>query len=154
MGMIHAEIELINEDDLSAVRRGNIGHDEVRCITINALVDTGAAMLAINENIQEYLQLPVRRTQKSQMANGQIIECPIVGPVELKFKNRQIGCWALVLPGDSEPLLGYIPLEEMDVMIHPNRQELIVNPDHPDFAVLSLKGMPRPRGSYTLVKPS
>lgn len=45
----------------------------------------------------------------------------------------------MVLPGDSEPLLGAIPLEEMDVLIHPLRQELIVNPEHPYFAQLKLK---------------
>ena len=45
----------------------------------------------------------------------------------------------MVLPGDSEPLLGAIPLEEMDVLIDPLRQELIVNPEHPDMAVLKMK---------------
>ena len=45
----------------------------------------------------------------------------------------------MVLPGSSEPLLGAIPMEEMDVLIPPLRQELVVNPDHPDMAVFSLK---------------
>jgi hypothetical protein len=29
-------------------------------------------------------------------------------------------------------------MEEMDVIIHPQRQELIVHPDHPDYALLRL----------------
>ena len=37
----------------------------------------------------------------------------------------------MVLPGEAEPLLGAIPLEEMDALIHPLRNELIVNPEHP-----------------------
>ena len=45
----------------------------------------------------------------------------------------------MVLPGDNEPLLGAIPLEDMDVLIHPLRQELIVNPEHPYFAQMKLK---------------
>ncbi len=36
----------------------------------------------------------------------------------------------MVLPGDAEPLLGAIPREEMDVLIHPLRNELMVNPEH------------------------
>ncbi len=44
-----------------------------------------------------------------------------------------------MLPGDSEPLLGAIPMEEMDVLIHPQRQELVVNPEHPNYAVLKMK---------------
>jgi hypothetical protein len=56
-----------------------------------------------------------------------------------KVKNRTAICSALVLQGDTEPLLGAIPMEEMDVLIHPLRQELIVNPEHPYFAQLSMK---------------
>jgi hypothetical protein len=45
----------------------------------------------------------------------------------------------MVLPGDSEILLGSIPLKDMDVLIHTLRQELIVNPDHPYFAQMKMK---------------
>ena len=46
---------------------------------------------------------------------------------------------AMVLRGDNEPLLGAIPMEDMDVLIHPLRQELIVHPDHPYFAQMKMK---------------
>jgi hypothetical protein len=36
----------------------------------------------------------------------------------------------MVLLGDAEPLRGAIPLEETDVLVHPLRNELIVNPEH------------------------
>jgi len=73
------------------------------------------------------------------LANGEVIECKVVSGVELRFKNRTSYCNAIVLPGDSEPLLGAIPLEEMDVIINSSRQELLVNPEHPDMAVLKMK---------------
>lgn len=137
--MIYAEISLINGDDLALVRRNIIGEEEVKRMWVNALVDTGALMLCINENIREQLQLPVVETRKAQTANGTIIECDVVAPVEIRFKNRRSIQSATVLPGDSEPLLGAMPLEDMDVLIHPQRQELIVNPDHPYFAQMKLK---------------
>ena len=62
----------------------------------------------------------------------------MVGPVNVKFSNRIATCSAFVLPGDSEPLLGSIAMEEMDVMIHPFSQELMVNPEHSDYAILRL----------------
>jgi hypothetical protein len=96
-------------------------------------------MLAINESIQAQLQLAVVETRKAQLANGHIIECPVVGPIELRFKNRRTLCQAIVLPGDAEPLLGVIQLEDMDILIHPQRQELIVNPEHPYFAQMKMK---------------
>jgi clan AA aspartic protease len=139
MGLVYAEIELINGGDLEMARRNIIGQEEVKRMRVNALVDSGAYMLCINENIQEQLQLPVVEKRKGQMADGSIVEYNVVAPVELKFKNRRSTCSAMVLPGDSEPLLGSIPLEDMDVLIHPLRQELIVNPDHPYFAQMKLK---------------
>ena len=63
----------------------------------------------------------------------------MVGPVELKFKNRRTMTNAMVLPGDNEVLLGAIPLEDMDVLIHTQRYELIVNPDHSYFAQMKIK---------------
>lgn len=102
------------------------------------LVDSGAYMMAINESIQEQLNIPFKEKSKAQLANGSIVEYDVVGPIEIKFKNRSAVCNAFVLPGDSEPLLGVIPMEEMDVLIHPLRQELIVNPEHPYCAQLKM----------------
>ena len=139
MGLVYAEIELINGGDLEMARRHIIGQEEVKRMTVNALVDTGSYMLCINENIQEQLQLPVVEKRKAQLANGEIVQCDVVAPVELRFKNRATTCRAMVLPGNNEVLLGAIPLEDMDVLIHPLRQELIVNPEHPYFAQMKLK---------------
>lgn len=139
MGLIYAEIELINGGDLEMVRRKLMDPDEVKRMRITALVDTGSLLLAINENIQEQMQFPVVEKRKAQMANGAIIECDVVAPVELRFKNRATTGRAMVLPGDSEVLLGAIPIEDMDVLIDAQRQELIVNPDHPYFAQMKMK---------------
>jgi hypothetical protein len=87
------------------------------------------------------MQFPVMERRTGQMANGEIIECDVVGQVELRFKNRRTQCNAMVLPGDNEVLIGAIPLEDMDVLIHPQRQELIVNPEHPYFTQMKLKGI-------------
>lgn len=144
MGLVYANIEIVNADDLALVRAHSIGEEEVKRMTVNALVDSGAYMMCINETIQEQLNLPYLEPRKMQMADGSIVEMPVVTSVRLNFKNRTSLCNALVLPGDSEVLLGAIPMEEMDVLIHPLRQELIVNPAHPYYAQLKLKGMRKP----------
>jgi clan AA aspartic protease len=139
MGLIYADVELINGEDLVLARRHIIGEEEVKRMHVNMLVDSGSIMLAINESIQEQLQLPIVEKRKVQLANSHIEEYDVVSQVELRFKNRRTFCNAIVLPGDSEPLLGAIPLEDMDVLIHPSRQELIVHPDHPYFAQMKMK---------------
>lgn len=137
--MVYAEIEIINGGDLELARRGYIDRDEVKRIFATLIVDTGSYMLAINEAIQEQLQLPVVERKSALMADGTRIECNVVAPVEIRFQNRRSVCSALVLPGNAEPLLGAIPMEDMDVLVHPLRQELVVNPDSPDMAQMYLK---------------
>lgn len=139
MGTVYAEIELINADDLALARRNILNKDEVKKLHVEMLVDSGAYMMAINEKIQQQLQLPFKEKRKAILADGSLVEHDVVGPIEIKFKNRTAVCNALVLKEDTEPLLGLIPMEEMDVLIHPRNQELIVNPEHPNMAQLKMK---------------
>jgi clan AA aspartic protease len=139
LGLIHAEIELINGGDLEMVRRSLMDKDEVRRMSVIMLVDSGAYNLCINEVIQEQMEFPIVEKRKAQMANGSIEEFDVVDNVEVRFKNRATTCRAMVLPGESEPLFGAIPREDMDLIIQPLKQELLVNPEHPYFAQMSLK---------------
>ena len=50
MGLIYAEIELINGEDLVLARRNFIGEDEIKYMTVKMLVDTGSIYMCINEN--------------------------------------------------------------------------------------------------------
>lgn len=139
MGLVYAEIELINGEDITLAKRHIIGEDEIKRMYVNTLVDSGSYNLCINEVIQEQLQFPIVDKRSAETADGRIIECDMVGNVEIRFKNRATTCRAMVLPGNCEPLLGAIPMEDMDVLIHPQRQELIVNPEHPYMAQMKLK---------------
>jgi clan AA aspartic protease len=139
MGLIYADIELINGDDMALARRHYLGEEDIKRMHVSMLVDTGAYNLCINETIQQQLQLPIIEKRTAETADGRVVEMDVVANVEVRFRNRTTNCRAMVLPGDSEPLLGAIPLEDMDVLIHPSRQELIVNPDHPYYAQMKLK---------------
>lgn len=44
------------------------------------------------------------------MVNGDVEEFDVVGPIDIRFKNRKATCNAFVLKGYSEPLLGAIPM--------------------------------------------
>lgn len=139
MGLVYADIELTNTLDVELAKRHLIGEEEIKRMNLNILVDTGAIMLSINETIQEALQFPIIDKRRVQLANSQFLELEVAGHIGIKFKNRSCIVSAFVLPGDSEPLLGAIPMEEMDVVILPQQQTIDVNPQHPDFAILSLK---------------
>ena len=139
MGLVYAQIRLTNADDIALSKRNYIKKDEIRYINVNAMVDSGAYMLAINESIKIQLGLDVIDEKTAQLADGSLMTLDVVGPIQVIFENRKAMCNAMVLSGETEVLLGAIPMEEMDVLIHPKEQKLIVNPAHPYQAQLSLK---------------
>jgi clan AA aspartic protease len=139
MGLVYADIKLTNVDDLALAKRKIIKKEAVRSMEVVAMVDSGAYMMAINETVQKQLGLDITDIQYASLADGQVIELNVVGPIEIRFANRRTICEAVVLSGDGEILLGAIPMEAMDVLIHPREQKLIVNPKHPIKPQLSLK---------------
>jgi clan AA aspartic protease len=132
MGLVYAEIELVNNFDLELNRRGMLADTEIRSTTHRALVDTGAFDLVINEDIRRQLDLHVLDRRTIWLADDTTREVDMVGPVEVRFQNRSATVRAIVLPGSGEVLLGAIPMEALDVFIDPLRERLIVNPFSPD----------------------
>ncbi len=57
MGLVYADIELINGADLVLCRKGYIENKNIKKMKVKALVDTGAYMLAVNENVKVQLDL-------------------------------------------------------------------------------------------------
>lgn len=139
MGLVYAEIDLISVDDMVLHRRGFLDKDKIKQVRVKALVDSGAYMLSINETIRAQLDLPFIEKQFGTLADETLIEVDVVGPVEVHFENRSTTVRAIVLPGNAEVLLGSIPMEDMDVLVDPKQQKLVVNPKHPYVATKHLK---------------
>ncbi|MDR3160831.1 MAG: clan AA aspartic protease [Spirochaetaceae bacterium] len=124
MGIVYAEITLKNAADVGAAQRGYIREQDIRGMTVRALVDTGSGTLVINEQVREALGLTVRGQRKSELADGTKTIAQVTEPVEIHWKDRDTACPALVLPDAGEVLLGAIPMEDMDLMVDPVRQVL------------------------------
>ena len=108
MGHVYADIVLENCFDAALAKRGDIPNKKVRKMTVNALVDSGAMTLTINEKIAKKLGLEVQKQMEVTLADGSYRKCDYVGPVFIYFENRIASCLALVLPGTDEILLGVI----------------------------------------------
>jgi hypothetical protein len=48
----------------------------------------------------------------------------VTEPVEIHWNDRSASCEAVVMEDSTEALLGAIPMEALDVMVHPARQTL------------------------------
>ena len=87
MGLVYAEIELINASHTILAKNHVIGEEEIKRTVVTALVDSGAIMLTINDSIKEQLELDVLEERTVQTADGRIMRLEVVGPIEIKFKT-------------------------------------------------------------------
>ena len=139
MGLSYAELEIANYDDVALARRDKSLAADVRRMKVKLLADTGALMLALNEDISAQLGLEKVEERLAELADGSTQSLDVVGPVELRFGNRRTVACAMVLPGDSEPLLGRIPMDDMDLIVEPKTQRIIIDPSMPYISRKSMK---------------
>lgn len=107
-------------------------------LQVAALVDTGALMLCLPEGIAHQLHLKPESRRAVSFADGRGADVPYVGPVKVAFGERFCYVGALIL-GD-EVLLGAVPMEDMDLVVHPGKRELTVNPKYPNIPHARVKG--------------
>ena len=138
MGVFSVPIELKNWQNqfLPEDRRGQT----VRC---DALVDTGAAELALPADLIEKLRLQHTGEVQVYTADGGEHTYRVFGIVDLSVQGRTCQVRAIELPHDAEPLLGAVPLEEMDWRVSSQEKKLLPNPRSPEKPLLPLCGAAR-----------
>jgi clan AA aspartic protease len=143
MGWVYADLKMANCDDIALHRRGYLKKNQIRRAVVRSMVDSGAYMMVINEDVCKKLGLPKIGAKVAVLENGKRIKLKVVGPLEIRFGNRYTNTNAMVLPGSSEVLLGAIPMEDLDVMIDPRKRKLVVNPANPKIPKMPLKSIYR-----------
>ena len=84
------------------------------------------------------LGVPIQGTRKVRYASGEIAERPWAGNIEIEILGRKTVCTALVEQAGTTPLIGQIPLEELDFLVDPKSRELRVNPASPDLPMIDV----------------
>ena len=108
-------------------------------MTVRMMADSGAIMMAINQDVQAQIGLPIIEKMVVQLADGTLLELDVVGPLQVRFGDRSCTVEALVLPGNAEPLFGAIPMEYMVLIVDPAKQILGPHPSRPIRPMVSLK---------------
>ena len=124
MGQVNVELTLKNAGDIAKAASFYIKEQEIRQIVVEAVVDTGAGTLIINEETRQKLGLSVKSKGYATLGDNSRVECQRAEPVEICWQNRSSICYPVVLQDSEEILLGVIPLEDMDLMVDPVRQTL------------------------------
>ena len=137
MGEIRSEVTLENAEDRALVRRGHGTESEVRRTTVDGIVDTGAVTLMLPQNVVERLGLEPQGTAFVTCADERRDERSLAGPVSVGIGNRTMVTDCIVGPPLSEPLIGQVVLERLDLIADCANRTL--TPRHPDYPLLKLK---------------
>ena len=139
MGEVRASVVLENGADRELVRRGALVASDVRRLEVEMLVDTGAVVSLLPQDMVEALGLALIDRVIVSLANDDRVELPTAGPIVLTTVGRTMHTDCLVGPSECEPLLGQIVLESLDLIVDPTRHQLTVQPESPYKPTLKLK---------------
>ncbi len=139
MGEVRTKILLENDHDVYLLKEGKIKKKDVRSIEIDALVDTGAVMILLPQDVCEKLGLEKIDKAIVSLANEEKIELDVVGTVSLMIGTRKMKTDCLMGPPQCEPLIGQLVLERLDLIVDPLKRTLSPRPESPYLPSLKLK---------------
>jgi predicted aspartyl protease len=119
MGEVVEKITLVNVRDAAYAKGGYIKEADVRQVTVDALVDTGAGPLVITEAMRVRLGLEIEKEDEVHLAGDIPLKCTKAEAVKIIWQDRYTTSDPIVLPTGHETLLGVIPLEDMDLLVNP-----------------------------------
>jgi len=112
--------------------------DPSRTEEVSAVIDTGATMLVLPQDLVGRLGLRKIRDARVRCANREVEVKPIYGIVALEIQGRVGNFDVLAEVAGSQPLVGQIVLEELDLVIHPATRQLTPNPDSPEMPMVEI----------------
>ena len=139
MGEIVVSVQLENTTDRGIANQGLRDESTVRRTTVDGVVDTGAVMLVLPENVVTHLGLRTRREVVVAYANDYKETRPVAGPVTVQIGNRFMNADCIIGPPQSEPLIGQIVLEALDLVADCTNHTVGPRPESPDSPLLKLK---------------
>jgi clan AA aspartic protease len=108
---------------------------EIEC---EAPVDSGAAEFALPVELLEPLRLEYLGEARVSTADAGEHDYRVFGIAEVTVQGRVCQVRVIEFPRGAEPLLGAVPLEEMDWHISPAEKRLVPNPRSPEKPLLPL----------------
>ena len=139
MGKVNVKLRLKNYGDIAKFEDGLIKEEQIREYNGEGLVDTGATMLSIPEEV--FQKLGIRYTGKevsATYANGKKEKRKIARGVLIEINGREALTDCIVEENYDKILIGQIPLEEMDLYVDCGGGKLVPRPESPDMPMIDL----------------
>lgn len=137
MGEVVATVKLTNAMDVAMVREGFKTVEQIRSISLQAVIDTGAVNCVLPPHVADSLGLARAFRQVASFADGRAEEVDVTEPVLLEISGRLTFEQCLVL--GTEVLIGQTALESTDLHVDCRNQRIFPNPAHPNQPVLKIR---------------
>ena len=121
-----------------------------REIELEAVIDTGATMLVLPQNVIDKLNLRKMREVKVRYANNKTEIKSIYGVVTVEMCGRAGEFNVLAEPEGAQPLVGQIILEQLDLIVDPNTRKVIPNPRSPEMPMVEVLMATPPNSRYAV----
>ena len=112
--------------------------DPTKWAEVEAVIDTGATMLVLPQSVVDELGLRKTGDRRVKYANNQTRVKPVYRGVILSIKGRDGIFDVLAEVEGSEPLVGQIVLEALDLVIDLTTKTIIPNPRSPDMPMVEI----------------
>lgn len=129
MGKITENVIVKNFGDILKASEGLIEESAIRSGKIEAIVDTGAALLCLPPDLIAKLGLMYSHTRKVITANGEV-KRRIFSVASITIQGREIKMDVMENDQTTPALIGYLVLENMDLVIGARSKKLMPNPEH------------------------
>lgn len=115
-----------------------------KSMEIEALVDTGATMVVLPQDIARQLGLKKVREVKVRYANNKVEMKPVYRAVIMEILGREGTFDVIGEEENSQPLIGQVVLEVLDLVVDPRTRKLVPNPASPETPMIDIFMAPSP----------
>ena len=112
--------------------------DPEKTAEVDALIDTGATMVVLPLNIVEELHLRKMREATVRYGNNKTEIKSVYGVVMVEIGGRAGEFSVLAEPEGSQPLIGHVVLEILDLLVDPSAKRVIPNPRSPEMPMVDV----------------
>jgi clan AA aspartic protease len=134
MGEVHVRVRLSNAVDVTLVKEGKLEPDKIRNCEVEALVDTGATMSIIPQDVFRQLGLNVLGNAVGRLAADSQIAVELSSGIVFEIEGRRTLQDAYVL--GNTVLIGQTVLEATDLLVDCTNHRVI--PRHPEGHIVRL----------------
>lgn len=138
MGKVITKFKVWNIVDEVKAKEGMIAQEAIRSYEGEGLVDTGATILVMPEDVVEKLGLMIDRETTVVYANGEREKRKIAGGLKIEIQGRRAEVECIVENKGTQVLIGQVPLEVMDLMVDPAKGILHPRPGYEDSPLIEL----------------